>query len=114
MPPTTEPMIERDHLASWYARRHLTIDNGVEQILYLPTDAPPREIRFLEVNTMISETTPLEPINFGVDIGSNNAHSLYVLDVTPSQWDDIQSGHLNLPAGWSLEGNTTFHREDEP
>lgn len=113
MSPATEPMIPRDNLASWYARRHLTIDNGVEQILYLPADAPPREIRFLEVNTMISETTPLEPIDFGVDTGSNNAHSLYVLDVTPSQWDDIQSGQLNLPTGWSLEGNQVFHRDNE-
>lgn len=112
MPPTIEPMIPRDSLASFYARRHLAIDNGVTEIFYLPTGAPPREIRFLEVNSMIAETTPLEPIDFGVDSGSNNAHSLYVLDVTPSQWDDIQSGHLHLPAGWSLQGSQPFHREN--
>jgi hypothetical protein len=62
---------------------------------------------------MISETTPLEPIDFGVDTGSSNAHSLYVLDVTPSQWDDIQSGNLDLPNGWSLEGKQDFLRDDE-
>ena len=58
MPHTKEPAISLDNLASWYAQRHLNIDNGVTQILYLPTDAPPREIRFLEVNSLISETTP--------------------------------------------------------
>lgn len=96
---------DRDSLARWYAKRHMDIDNGVVQIHYLPTDAPPREIRFLEVNGMISETTPLEPIDFGVDVGGANAHSLYVLDVTPSQWEAIQSGEMHLPTGWTLEGS---------
>ena len=88
----------------------MDIDDAVMQINYLPTDAPPREIRFLEVNGMISETTPLEPIDFGVDVGSDNAHSLYVLDVTPSQWEAIQSGDIPLPTGWTLEGSQELGR----
>ena len=105
MPGATGTTFDRDRLAHWYARRHMDIDNGVMQIHYLPTDVPPREIRFLEVNRMISETTPLEPIDFGVDVGSDNAHSLYVLDVTPSQWKAIRSGEMRLPTGWTLEGS---------
>ncbi len=83
MPTTTETIFDRDSLARRYAKRHMDIDDGVVQILYLPKDAPPREIRFLEVNRMISETTPPEPIDFGVDIGGEDGHTLYVLDVTP-------------------------------
>ena len=70
MPPTATTGPTRDQLAEFYARRHLEIDAGVETILYLPTNAPPREIRLLEVNTMISETTPPEPIDFGVDVSA--------------------------------------------
>lgn len=110
MPGTTETAVERDSLARRYAKRHMEIDSGVKQIYYLPTGAPPREIRFLEVNEMISETTPLEPIDFGVDVGSDNAHSLYVLDVTPSQWEAIRSGEIRLPAGWTLEGSQELGR----
>ena len=105
MPGTIGTAFDRDSLAKWYARRHMDIDSGVMSILYLPTNAPPREIRFLEVNRMISETTPLEPIDFGVDTGSANAHTLYVLDVTPAQWEAIRTGAISLPAGWTLDGS---------
>lgn len=74
------------------------------------TNAPPREIRFLEVNQMISETTPPEPIDFGVDIGSAEAHTLYVLDATPAQWNAILSKKLPLPAGWTLDGGQELGR----
>lgn len=96
--------MSRDSLAEWYAERHVEIDPGVERVIHLPANAPAREIRLLEVNTLISEMTPPEPVDFGVDIDGTDGHTLYVLDVTPSQWEAIQSGELDLPAGWSLAG----------
>lgn len=112
MPTTTQTAFDRDSLAHWYAQRHLDIDEGVVHILYLPTNAPPREIRFLEVNKLISEMTPAEPIDFGVEIGGDNAHTLYVLDVTPAQWEAIRTGAMPLPDGWTLEGNQELGRHD--
>ena len=99
---------ERDQLAKWYAKRHRETDKAVERIMHLPTGAGDREIRFLEVNRLIAETTPLEPIDFGVDIDGANPHTLLVLDVTPGQWEAIQAQALPLPAGWSLEGVQTL------
>ena len=110
MPSTVETAFDRDVLARWYARRHLETDIGVAAIHYLPTNAPPREIRFLEVNRLISETTPVEPIDFGVGIGGADAHTLYVLDVTPAQWEAIQNQELPLPAGWTLNDMLTLER----
>jgi len=107
---TTETAFDRDSQAKWYAKRHLDIDAGVEQIYYLPTDAPPREIRFLEVNRLITETTEIEPIDFGVDIRRPEGHTLLVLDVTPAQWEAIREGRLPLPAGWTLEGSQELGR----
>lgn len=110
MSATTETVFDRDSFARWYAQRHLETDTGVEQIYYLPTNAPSREIRFLEVNRMISETTPPEAIDFGVDIGGAEAHTLYVLDVTPAQWEAIQTGEMSLPAGWTLDDSQELGR----
>ena len=104
----TETKFDRDKLARWYAKRHLDTDTGVVGIFYLPKGAPAREIRFLEINKLISETTPLEPIDFGVDIGGADAHTLYVLDVTPGQWEAIQKGTLALPHGWTLQASQEF------
>jgi hypothetical protein len=101
--PATE--FDRDDMARWYAREHVTIDPGIRIIYYLPRNAPPREIRLVEVNELLAEMKgdALEPIDFGVDTGSESEHKLIVLDVTPSQWDSIAQHRLPLPSGWSLE-----------
>jgi hypothetical protein len=84
----------------------------VQSVYYLPSGAGEREIRFIEVNTLIGEQTDdaLEPIDFGIDIGTENAHKLYVLDVTESQWLRMRSGNLALPLGWSLAGSIPYAR----
>ncbi len=102
----------RDDMARWYAKKHLKTDTGTRSIYYLPRDAAEREIRFVEINDLMAvrESDPLEPIDFGVDIGSKSAHRLLVLDVTPSQWEKIQTNEIPLPPGWTLDGAAIFDR----
>ena len=104
MPKAIASTFDRDSYARWYAQRHMDIDEGILRIFYLPNAAPPREIRLLEINRLISEITPPEPIDFAVDIDGADAHTLYVLDVTPKQWEAIEQGAMQLPPGWSLAG----------
>ncbi len=106
-------IFERNKLARWYAMEHLKVDPGVLEIHYLPGNAPEREIRLLEVNELIAEMTDdsLEPLDFGVDTGSEDEHKLFVLDVTPSQWDSIKRSSLPLPSGWTLEGEQVYRRK---
>ena len=80
---------DRDSLATWYAAEHFKVDPGLRTIHYLRTDSPDREIRLIEVNTLIAERTdaaldPLDPLDFGVDVGFDGEHKLLVLDVTPT------------------------------
>jgi len=49
----------RDSMATFYAKRHKTLDPAVSEIYYLPTGAPANEIRFVEVNGSI--TVPPAP-----------------------------------------------------
>ncbi len=102
----------REEMARWYARRHLTTDPGIRTVYYLPGGAPEREIRFVEVNDLMAvrENDPLEPIDFGVDVGGADSHTLLVLDVTVAQWDKIRRGELALPDGWTLDNATPFSR----
>lgn len=94
---------DRDGMAKWYARRHLATDDAILGIHYLPEGAPAREIRLIEVNKLVAERTPMEPIDYGVDVGGADPHTLYVLDVTPNQWEMITNRDLPLPSGWTLE-----------
>ncbi len=97
--------LDRHSTAAAYARRHRAADPAVREIHYLPTAAPPNEIRLVEVNEAITSGGAPEPIDFGVDSGSPNEHKLIVLDVTPAQWQKIRKGALALPDGWTLEGS---------
>jgi hypothetical protein len=102
----TTTTFDRDGMARWYAERHRRADPGIRAICYLPRNAPEREIRLVEVNDLIAEGNgaALEPIDFGVDVGTDAHHTLYVLDATPGQWDRIHRGELLLPAGWEKDG----------
>lgn len=111
------PQFDRDSLAQWYAKSHLETDPGIDRVLYLPNEAPDREIRFVEINKMIGDRTDdsLEPIDFGIDTGTENAHKLLVLDVTPAQWERIRSHQLPLPHDWSLDKALEFgHQQNRP
>ena len=102
---------DRETLAHWYAAEHLQTDPGIAKVIYLPQGAGPREIRFLEINTSIDEgpsNRPLLPIDFGVDTGQQSAHKLYVVDLTPQQWDQVLQKKLALPEGWSLDSKEEF------
>ena len=99
-------------MARWYATRHLKTDPGIKNIYYLRSNAPEREIRFLEINELMADrdADPIEPIDFGVDTGSDTAHTLMVVDVTPAQWEKIQKNELELPKDWTLDAAIDFAR----
>jgi hypothetical protein len=98
--------------ASLYAQRHLQTDPGIREVFYLPDGAPEREIRLVEVNELIAvrEHDAVEPIEFGVDRGSENEHLVQILDVSPDQWAKIRRNEVHLPTGWSLNGVQPFSR----
>jgi hypothetical protein len=102
----TGTTFDRDALAQWYATRHTKTDPGIRTIYYLPTKSPDREIRFLEINESMAQrdSDPIEPFDFGVDTGDENAHTLVVIDVTPVQWEKIRNHEIDLPESWSLDG----------
>jgi hypothetical protein len=102
----------RDEIARSYADRHLKTDPGIREVYYLPTKAPGKEIRLVEVNELMvtREDDPLEPIDFGVDVGGNGLYSLMVVDVTPAQWEKITKNELHLPKNWTVKGAIQFSR----
>jgi hypothetical protein len=103
---------DRDSLAAWYAQAHLKTDPGIVSVYYLPKNAGDREIRFIEVNELLPDRNGnvLDPIDFGIDAGTETAHKLLVLDVTPAQWERIRTHKLSLPGNWSLDGATHWEQ----
>ena len=110
MPPKE---FNRDAMARWYAQEHLKTDPAITAVYYLPKNANEREIRFVEINQLMGQRTDetLEPIDFGVDTGTDSEHQLFVVDVTPEQWERIRIQQLPLPNNWSLEGAIHYNHE---
>lgn len=104
---------DRDSMARWYAKEHLKTDPGIIAVYYLPKNAGEREIRFLEINSLLGDRNDnsLEPIDFGIDAGTDTAHKLYVLDITPEQWGRIETQELSLPIRWSLIDKVPYSNE---
>jgi hypothetical protein len=104
---------DRDEMARWYAAQHVKVDSEIVDIHYLPTGAPDREIRLVEVDRGEHPRTDarIEPIDFGFDRDKPTQHVLSVLDVTPPQWKRILAGRLALPHGWSLDGMRVLAEE---
>jgi hypothetical protein len=98
------PDISPADFAHWIARRHFNIDKGIVRIFYLPTNAPAREVRLLEVNDLaaIPEEAPVVAMDFMPDVEGVD-FSLFVADVTPNQYREIEQGRIALPDGWSLK-----------
>lgn len=104
--------LSRDQFAEWIAKRHLSIDRSIQDVYYLPSGAPAREIRLVEVNARLivpDDFDAVQPVDFkptvaGVDF------ALSVADVSPQQWDAIQRHELDLPPGWQLAGYRHFGR----
>jgi hypothetical protein len=103
--PEPEPPLgsDRDLIAEWVAKRHLSADGSLRQIVYLPTGAPPNEIRLLEINERLTRPeNTLEPIDFSIDV-AGKAMRLSVADLTGEQFEQLRRNPANLPPGWSLE-----------
>ena len=84
-------VFNRDSVALFYAKQHLKTDAAVKKVVYLPKNSPEREMRFIEVNDLISERglRQLVPIDFGIDRGLSTFHSLLlvpqlVIDSSPN------------------------------
>ncbi|MGL4513930.1 MAG: hypothetical protein ACRCT8_12640 [Lacipirellulaceae bacterium] len=96
----------RDHQAAFFARAHIEADPAICEVWHALGGAGDREVRLIEVNTMLGALRDdcLEPIEFTIDRGLETMHRLCVLDVTVDQWNRMQSNALSPPLGWSLDG----------
>jgi hypothetical protein len=103
----------RETIAEWKAKGHLFVDRTIRQILFLPKDAPPNEIRLIEVNDRLSGPDlgngPIGTMNFPLGIDGDR-FVLSVADVNSDELEAIKAGRLLMPPGWTLDDHKIFHR----
>ncbi len=112
---TVAPDVSREGFAHWIASQHLDIDSNLVVVYYLPTGAPAREVRLIEVNQSLALSNragPFEALDFSVDVDGLERFTVLVAEVTPSEWEALTKKELAPPCGWSLESRVAFGRPE--
>lgn len=99
-------MTTKDEEAVWLAQKHYEVESGLNQIFRV-TATPEVEIsstepiKLLEVN---ENTVPsgIMPIQFGPSPATGLHYSSIILEVTPDEYQKIQTEELRLPDGWQV------------
>jgi len=100
----------REEVAAWLAKTHLIADSAIREVWYLPKEAPPDEIRLLELNDRLAGAeSEVEAIDFGVNV-EGGRFRLVVADITTSQLENFKQDPSRLPPGWSLDGHRIWRR----
>ena len=102
---------QRAAFAEWLARQHLGFDTRLTEVVYLPAGSPDDQVRLLEVNTGLypDPGSPIVPTEMTPAV-SDLPFRVSVADITPEEWDQIQTNPGLLPTGWRLEGRQTIRR----
>lgn len=100
----------RDDVARWVAKKHFVADNGIREVWYLPKQAPPHEIRLLEVNDrFVTYDENVDAMDFGLDV-DGSPFQLSIADVNTDQLEQLKEDPSRLPTGWSLDGSLVWRR----
>ena len=98
------PDMSRDEFTAWIARQHFLYDKGVRRIIEFPGDAPPDEIRLIEVNALaaVPELAPIDPFDMTPDSDETPPFRVITAVVGPRRIDGVLKGEIPLPDAWRL------------
>ncbi len=95
--------------AAFLAQNNFEVEDGLERIVWLRQGTGDK-IRLIEVNRNGFPTGRLEAYYFAPS--EDVPFKTYLADVTPKEWQQILSGEIPLPEGWTLEGSREFLRSE--
>lgn len=90
-------------------RSHFEIEEDIEQIVWV-RDREEKEIRLIGINRNTLPTGSVEAFYFAPS--QDVPLPVRIADVTPQEWEQVQSGNIPLPPGWTLRQIQVFRREE--
>jgi hypothetical protein len=91
------------------AQNNFEVEDGLELVVWLRRGAGDT-IRLIEVNRNGFPTGRIEAFYFAPS--EDVPFRTYLADITPKEWQQILSGVIPLPEGWSLEDRREFLRSE--
>ena len=103
---------EKDREAEELIKFHFEIDPEKTKILRFISrdeDHPREPIKLLEVTAATIQTGEVQA--FGFSPAKGFECSLVIAEVTPSEFDEIERGQIELPEGWERGNAQEFDRD---
>jgi len=101
----TSPQI--DEIVSQLVQSHFETETTIDEIVWL-RNGDDKEIRLIEINR---ETLPSRSVEAFYFAPSKEVPlPVRIADVTPGEWQEVQSGSIPLPVGWTLGNMQVFRR----
>jgi hypothetical protein len=96
----------KEAVAQHLSDAHFNIEPGIELIVQLlaspEREADPKEpVKLLEVN-QYTTADGIHPVFFGPHAASGILYPSVIIEVTPSEYEQIQRDPASLPNGWRL------------
>ena len=99
-------MRDKNEEARTMAETHYAVDTGITQIFRITGSAeaelrPDEPIKLLEVNECTIPSGVM-PLHFAASPARGRYFPLVVIEVTPDEFQQIQTRNLPLPDGWQV------------
>lgn len=98
----------KDEAARVLAEQHYEVEPGLTHVFRVMgitelETRPTEPIKLLEVN---QDTVPsgILPLQFGPSPASGLHYPTVIMEVTPDEYQKIQSNEMSLPHGWKIAG----------
>lgn len=108
-------MPSKEEEARELAQKHYQIEAGITQILHITGTAdaevsPAEPIKLLEVN---KNTVPsgVMPVQFGPNPAAGIHYPSIIIEVTPEEFQRLQTRELSLPSDWTV-GDLILRQEE--
>jgi hypothetical protein len=88
-------------IAKKLAEAHREADPATQTIKLFPP-LHNQEIHLLEVSSTAPTSGEVLPFRFAPDAESGVEYPSVVILLSPKEWEEVESGTLSLPEGWSL------------
>ena len=90
-------------------KEHFEIESGLHLVAIYSREVP-HQFLFIEVNDEAIPMGRIEPFYFAPS--EDFVWSIYIADVTYSEWEGIEKGTIKLPQGWIKKPILIFHRSE--
>ncbi len=79
---------------------HREVEPNLRRVIFY-LDPAGAEVRLVEVVEGSPSTREVLPFRFAPDVAAGVPYPLVLVELSPEEYDLVQSGQLSLPAGWT-------------